>query len=304
VKGRNATVRQETIKNYHSKLLTAGSVTDARRSGRPSTSRSEENVALVRDMFTRSQRKSTRQAAREIGLSRHTVRTVLKKDLNFRQRKPHYVQELTPEDCDRRMEYVELMLGWHDDWPKLFANILWSNEAVFHIGGFVNRRNCPYWAAHDTEVTVEKMQNRPKVTVWCGMTATRVIGPYLLRDTMITERYLQMMEDYVWSVVSGWENIDELVFMHDGAPPHFALSVLPGWIRSFRDVGWDDEDLTNGLQEVQISRPVTFSCGAGQRRCTGQNFAQWNNWRTGFGTLSPTSHTTSCRRLWIPSPVV
>ena len=94
VKGRNATVRQETIKNCHSKLLTTVSVTDARRSGRPSTSRSEENVALVRDMFTLSPRKSTRQATREIGLSRHTVRTMLKKDLNIRPRKPHYVQEL------------------------------------------------------------------------------------------------------------------------------------------------------------------------------------------------------------------
>ena len=41
-----------------------------------------------------------------------------------------------------------------------------------------------------------------------------------------------------------------------------------------------------------------------RRRCTGQNLAQWNNWRTGFGTLSPTSHTTSYRRLWITCPVV
>jgi len=111
VKGRNATIRQKTIKNCHSKLLTTGSVRDSRKSGRPSTSRHEENVALVRDMFTRSPRKSTRQAARESGPSKHTVCTVLKKDLNFRPRKPHYVQELTPEDCDRRMEYGELMLG-------------------------------------------------------------------------------------------------------------------------------------------------------------------------------------------------
>jgi len=68
VKGRNATIRQETIKNRLSKLLTTVSVKDARRNGRPSTSRSEENVALVRDMFTLSPRKSTRQAARESGL--------------------------------------------------------------------------------------------------------------------------------------------------------------------------------------------------------------------------------------------
>ena len=104
VMGRNATIRQETIKNCHSKLLTTGSVTDARRCGRPSTSRSEENVALVRDMFTRNSFKSTRQSARESGLSRHTVRTLLKKDLNFRPLKSHYVQDLTPENCDNRVE--------------------------------------------------------------------------------------------------------------------------------------------------------------------------------------------------------
>jgi hypothetical protein len=120
------------------KLLTTGSVTDAQSSGFPSTSCSEENVALVQDMFTCSLLKSTRQAAHESGLLRHTVHTVLKKDLNFCLRKPHYMQELTPEDCDRRIEYGELMLVWHKDWPKRFENILWSDEAIFHIGGFVN----------------------------------------------------------------------------------------------------------------------------------------------------------------------
>ena len=166
VKGRSATIRQETIKYCHSKFLPTGSVTDARRSGRLSTSRSEENVTLVRDMFTRSPRESTHQAARESGLSRHTVHRMLKKKT------------------------------W-----------------IFARG---NPITCRSW-----------------------------------------------------------------------------------------HVGWDDEDLKNGLQEVQISRPVTFSCGATRRtKCTGQNLAQWNNCWTGFGTLPPTSHTTSCKRLWIPSPVV
>ena len=40
--------------------------------------------------------------------------------------------------------------------------ILWSDEADFHTGGFVNRHNCHYWAAHDPEVTVEKIQNVQK----------------------------------------------------------------------------------------------------------------------------------------------
>ena len=170
VKGRNATICQETIKNCHSKLLTTGSITDAPRSGLPSTSWSEENVALVRDMFTRSPRKSKCQAARKSGLSRHMVGMVLKKDLNFRLWKPHYVQELTPEDCDHRMEYGE-----------------------------------------------------------------------------------------------------------------FSISAV------------------SSVDIIAITGQHTIpKC----RRCTGQNLTQWNNWRTGFGMLSPTSHMTSCRRLWIPSPVV
>ena len=78
------------------------------------------------------------------------------------------------------------------------------------------------------------MQNRPKVIVWCEMTATRVIGAYLLRDTMNAECYFHMLEDYVWPIVSGWENIDELVFIHDGAPPHFALSVRAWLDQKFR----------------------------------------------------------------------
>ena len=44
VKRRNTTIRPETIKNCHSKLLTTGSVKDARRSVRPSTSRSVDSI--------------------------------------------------------------------------------------------------------------------------------------------------------------------------------------------------------------------------------------------------------------------
>ena len=34
-----------------------------------------------------------------------------------------------------------------------------------------------------------------------------------------------MLDSFVWPTVSGWDNIDDLIFMQDGAPPHFALTV-------------------------------------------------------------------------------
>ena len=76
------------------------------------------------------------------------------------------------------------MLAWFRNRPDLSKNILWSNEAVFHVGGFVNRHNCHYWAGEDPRVTSEKMQNRPKITVWCGMTTDRIVCPFIIHDTV------------------------------------------------------------------------------------------------------------------------
>jgi hypothetical protein len=86
------------------------------------------------------------------------------------------------------------------------------------------------------------------------MAATGLIGPCHLRDNMNAEHYLQVLEGNVWPIVSDWENIDRLVFMHDGPPPHFALSVR----------AWLDQKFPGHRLEE------------------------------GFGTLSPTPHTTSC----------
>jgi len=97
---------------------------------------------LVRDMFTRSTRKSARQAARESGLSRHTVRTVLKEDLNIRPRKPHYVQELT-RWLGRR--------GPHE-WPARSPDL---TPCDFFLWGWAKEE--VYWAKPRT---IEQLEDR------------------------------------------------------------------------------------------------------------------------------------------------
>ncbi|CAF3023534.1 unnamed protein product [Rotaria sp. Silwood2] len=237
--GRHATLHPDTIKNCHQKLMTTGSVCDTERSGRHSSSRSPEIVDIVREMFTQSPGTSIRKASLDTGLTYYTIHSVLKKELNYRAWKPHLVQQIFPEDCDIRMEFSEIMFGWKDDWPELFDNILWSDEAIFHVGGFVNRHNCHYWGDKDPGMKIEKMQSQPKIVVWCGFTSTKFIGPYVLHDTMNGERYLKMLKNLVWPVISQWSNIDELIFMHDGAPPHYARTVR-NWLDNNFPLKWID----------------------------------------------------------------
>ena len=88
---------------------------------------------------------------------------MLKNEIKWRAWKPHHCQTLSAEDCDDiRMEFGVMLLAWFRDWPNLLKNILWSDEAVIHIGGLVNRHNCHYWAGQDPRVTSEKRQNRPR----------------------------------------------------------------------------------------------------------------------------------------------
>lgn len=79
-KGKYATVSTVTITGCHAKLVTTGSMNDA-GSGRPTTSRSVEIVATVREMFNRNPQKSTGQAVYGSELTGHTICTVLHKEV-------------------------------------------------------------------------------------------------------------------------------------------------------------------------------------------------------------------------------
>ena len=63
------------------------------------------------------------------------------------------------------------------------------------------------------------------------MTFDRIVGPFILRDTMNAERYLTMLKDEIWPIISAWENIEDLIFMQDEAPPHFAI-VVREWLNA------------------------------------------------------------------------
>ena len=183
-------------------------------------------MRLYRFLTFRSSCFTSRNISHDSGLTTTTVFRILTKQLNFRPWRPIRCQELSDNDCEVRQAYADRMLQWHQEWTQLFENIIWSDEAVFHINGFVRLRNCFFWAKDNPKVLFPKSQNRQKLTVWCGFTATQVIGPVIMRDTMNAERYLRMLTDQVWPFVNDQDN---LIFMQDGAPAHYA-TVVREWL--------------------------------------------------------------------------
>jgi len=60
------------------------SVTDEERSGRPATSRTEENIAKVRQILRENRRLTVRSIAEQVNIDSETVRKIVTEDLDMR----------------------------------------------------------------------------------------------------------------------------------------------------------------------------------------------------------------------------
>ena len=93
------------------------------------------------------------------------------------------VQELHGNDCDRHEEFF--------DWktqelvqPSIYYNVMFRDEAIFHLSGMVNHHNCHYWVNENPDWTEEThVQNDPRVMVWCGIHETTSLRPYFFEAT-------------------------------------------------------------------------------------------------------------------------
>jgi hypothetical protein len=55
--------------------------------------------------------------------------------------------------------------------------IIFSDEAHFHLSGFVNKQNCRIWANDNPRPIVEKPMHLQRETLWSGLWAGGIIGP-------------------------------------------------------------------------------------------------------------------------------
>ena len=55
--------------------------------------------------------------------------------------------------------------------------IMFSDEAHFDLGGYVNKQNCNIWGTENRHAYIEKVTHTKRVTLWCGFWSRGIIGP-------------------------------------------------------------------------------------------------------------------------------
>jgi len=92
------------------------SATDEKRSGRPATSRTEENIAKIRHIVRENRRLTVRNIAVQVNIDTETVRKILTEDLDGRKVcAKMFPKELTKEQrvtiCQDLLERQDDILG-------------------------------------------------------------------------------------------------------------------------------------------------------------------------------------------------
>jgi len=97
-------------------------------------------------------------------------------------------------------------------------NLVFCEEATFHMCGKVNRHNVRIWSTGNPHATIEYIRDSPKVNVFCAVSSCEVYGPFLFAEPSVTGiNYLDMRQ--LWLMPHLQEDIVDFIFHQDGAPP-------------------------------------------------------------------------------------
>lgn len=216
-----------SIKSWVTNFENVGETT-RKRGGSTRSVRTPENIEHVRVAVGRSPRRSARRQSAALGISDRSVRRILRLDLHHHPYKIQVVQELNENDFAARRQFCETFLGMVEENEELVHNLWMSDEAHFHLSGFVNKQNFRYWSDQNPHQIHQQPLHSAKVTVWCAMSSSGIIGPYFFENergqsvTVNAERYSEMLRLFFIPQLRQHAVNDQTLFQQDGATSHTA----------------------------------------------------------------------------------
>lgn len=231
IMGRRDVPKESTVRRLMTKFEETGSLEDVKTPERSRSRRSLFNQELVFDNVLVSPQKSVRRRSQELGIPVSSMQRILKKDLRVHPYKIQLTQELKTIDHGKRREFVNWFLEMERNDTNFHRDIIFSDEAHFHMNGYVNKQNCRYWGLDNPQQIEEREMHPQRVTVWCGFWSGGIIGPFFFEDdngnalTVNGERYRSMINERLFPVLEGMD-INRMWFQQDGATCHTARQTI------------------------------------------------------------------------------
>ena len=89
----------------------------------------------------------------------------------------------------------------------------------------MNKQNMRHWSKKNPEWKVESSLNSSKIMVWAAMRYPAVVGPFLFEENVSGVLYFEILQQNFMPELNLLENSSDIIFMQDGAPPHWAKKV-------------------------------------------------------------------------------
>ena len=100
------------------------------RTGRPSTSNTDENIVKVRDLVRSYRRLTIREMSHELNLSFYAVQSILTKDLTMRRVSVKFILKLlSDEQKQHRLQVAKEMINRSENDPDFLNRVITGDES-------------------------------------------------------------------------------------------------------------------------------------------------------------------------------
>ena len=132
------------------KVKETGILIDKPKSEKSKTVRTLDNIAAAAEGVREAPKTSIHHRSQQLNISR-----ILHKDLGMTPYKVQLVQQLKPTDHPMLFRFAKWACDRLREDADFAKKIIFSDEAHFDLGGYVNKQNCRIWGRENRTYTLK-----------------------------------------------------------------------------------------------------------------------------------------------------
>lgn len=209
------------------------SIDDKPRSGRPSTSRTDENVAKIREIVLEDRRRTIDEMVELSGVTWSSVQRILTEDLRMKRVAAKFVPRLlTAEQKQGRVEACVALKEEFQNDPNFFSKVITGDESWCYSYDPETKQQSSQWKTSSSPrpKKARQVKSNIKAMLICFFDVRGVVHSEFVPQGQTVNQafYLEVLKRLRNSLRRKrpdlWQSGDWF-FHHDNAPAHTALSV-------------------------------------------------------------------------------